>query len=259
MKAIQFLVFGLANYATFQANAAPNITFDQYRFVLNNNVKSSTMTLRNAGNKESECNLNLVNYKFSESNQLSAVKNASDTFLPANKIIRYSPRTVKIQPGQNQKVKISYRRRANINEGEYISFFNVSCSEELEPGSSSAPTLGARINYHLPVHIRVGKLNATPKFEIQSMDADGDSYKITVRQYRVGNRSLIGNLIIKGADSGEILTQISNQALYRPSKFVDHTFRVQGGKDSGLLIEYKELFSTKKTMAQKLPLLSPLL
>lgn len=219
---------------------AASITFSKYRILLDKETKSEQLTLRNTGTKTAECELGLSHFNFDEKNILLKQASAETTYMPANKLLRYSPRSVNIPVNGVQKVKISYRRRANMTLGEYISFFKISCIEESPGLTVGQPNISAKINYNLPVHVKIGDLQAKTSFEVTAISSSGEGYILNLRQFRQGNRSLVGDLKIIDKSSGDELGKVSNLGVYRPAKYVDHIFRFKTQPKSGVLVEFIE-------------------
>jgi len=234
-----------------QADAA-SITFSKFRIVLDKNTKGEQLTLINNNNKNAECELDLNHYNFTETNELQVQNSAKTTYMPANKLLRYSPRSVTIPGRGTQKVKIGFRRRANLKPGEYISFFRIGCHEKAENLVLGQPNIGAQINYNLPVHVRVGDVKANSKIEFTELKALGDKYQLKLRQYRSGNRSLVGTLKVIDVDSGDVVGIARNFGLYRPAKYADHKFMLNEKPTSTLRIEFKESEGIASKVAQSL-------
>lgn len=219
---------------------AASITFDQYRIVLDSNHQGDELTLRNADDKDAECLLSLTNFNFSPLNQLIEISDLSDVELPANNLLRYSPRTVRIPGRAMQKVKIGYRKKANLAPGEYISFFQISCSEKNENLVKGQPNIGARVNYNLPVHVRIGDLEAQSKIELLSVTKLDAGYTINLKQTREGSRSIIGDLVVIEKSTGDKLTELRNFSLYRPAIEAKHILSISEKPKSDVLIEFSE-------------------
>ncbi|MDP4985339.1 hypothetical protein [Pseudoalteromonas tunicata] len=220
--------------------AAASITFSQYRIILDKDTQGTELSLRNDNEQNAECLLDLNYYNFSVQNEVTETQGASDTYMPANKLLRYSPRSVTI-PGKGlQTVKISYRHRANLATGEYLNFFRISCSEKDLNPVLGQPSLGAKINYNIPVHVRIGDAVASSAFEVSAIKPVGAGYELTLKQTREGTRSVIGDVKILDKGNDDELGYISNFSLYRPAEFAIHKIMLAKKPTNGVVVEFEE-------------------
>ncbi|MDP4985614.1 hypothetical protein [Pseudoalteromonas tunicata] len=219
---------------------AASITFSQYRILLDKNIQSSELTLRNTEANNAECLLDLAHFNFEINNNIVAQKSADTTYMPANKLLRYSPRSVTIPAFGSQKVKISYRHRANLEPGEYVSFFQIGCSEKNDNLVKGQPNIGAKINYNLPVQVRIGEATATSAFEVVSISPKGEGAQLVLKQTRQGNRSVVGDIKIIEKSSGDVLGLVRNFSLYRPAEYAEHIVNLEKKPQSDVLVEFAE-------------------
>lgn len=231
---------------------AASITFDQYRIILDKNQQSAELTLRNTEPKNAECLLDLTHFNFSDTNQLLEVEGPDSTYMPANKLLRYSPRSVSIPGNTSQRVKISYRHRANLEVGEYLSFFQIGCSEKSENLIKGQPNIGAKVNYNLPVHVRIGEATATTSLEVYTITPVETGYRVVLKQTREGNRSLIGEVKFIEKSTGDILANIRNFSLYRPAKSAELTVTFNKKPSGGVVVEFAEKSNVYNSVTQTL-------
>jgi P pilus assembly chaperone PapD len=84
----------------------------------------------------------------------------------ASNIVRFSPRQVRLQPGERQVVKLVARRPANMTSGEYRShlmFTALPSAEETVPGPVDGiqMKLNLLISYSIPVMVNTGYQDPT--------------------------------------------------------------------------------------------------
>ncbi len=224
------------------AFGAANMGFSEYRVLVSKENKSAHLTLFNKGDEASKCEIGLTHYKYSKDNLLQKVDSPEQAFQPANKLLRYSPRRVIIDPRSSQKVRLTLRRKANQADGEFISYLNMKCSIEVEVAVTGQ--MGAIISYNIPVHVRIGDLAASTELELLSINPlakeQGNGYEVTIRQYRRGNRSIIGNFEVQDLSSGKTIEKKTGLGLYQPSEYMDHKFVIANKPSKGLEIIYTE-------------------
>jgi len=228
------------------------VSFNKYRVVLSKTKTNDTLVLINGGNQASKCNLGLNHYQVAKNSLLTQQSDLSKVFNPASRLLRYSPRSVNIPANSSQSVKVMARRKANLETGEYMSYLKISCKDEVE-AVLGKPTVGAVVNYNIPIHYRVGTVVADTKLEISSVKKlTSNRYLVNVRQYRTGNRSVIGNLELIDVDTDEVLDVRANIGLYQAADYIDHSFTIDEVPKAGLTLSFKENKSYQGNLVQTL-------
>ena len=149
----------------------------------------------------------------------------------SDKIIRYSPRQVLLEPGKSQVIRLGLRKPSGLKEGEYRSHMlfraipidaGTSVEQSVKPSSGLTVSLKAIIGISIPVIVRHGKTAA--KISIVSArlvprQANEDQPHIAMELERIGNRSVYGGLIAEYIASGgerKIIAQADGVAIYTP-------------------------------------------
>ena len=227
------------------ASSAANMGFSKYRILLTPKQKSEHLTLFNKGDEQAKCEIGLNHYQISKNNKLQRVDLAEQAFMPANRLLRYSPRRAIIPARASQKIRLNIRRKANQPDGEFTSYINMKCStESTETEVTGEGQMGAIISYNIPVHVQVGELAATSELALLSVNPltkeKGHSYEVVVRQFRKGNRALIGDLEVLDLASGKTVEKKTGFGLYQPSEFMDHKFVLRNKPSKGLEVIFTE-------------------
>jgi P pilus assembly chaperone PapD len=187
---------------------------------LDNRQKTQTLHVINGGSETHTYRISLVNYRMDENGGMHETDKPFGQDLFADKLIRFSPRQVTLEPGESQTVRVLYRRSANMAKGEYRSHLLFRQLPKSKPLSSDqGDTSKLKINISaifgisIPVIIRHGELSA--KGEITDlalgMSKDGQP-ELSMHINRSGNRTLRGNLVVT-ADN-EPVGRINNLAVY---------------------------------------------
>jgi len=224
---------------TVQADIAASVSFSQYRIVLDEKKRNDKLMLTNTGNQGAKCNLGLNHYSVNEDNSQSQQSDFKKAYNSAKSLLRYSPRSVTIPAGTSQTVRLISRRKSNQVDGEYMSYLRLSCSVIDDNIALGQPTVGARVNYNIPVHIRVGDIQAETNFTIMDITKTNNNYyKLIVRQYRQGNSSLIGDFTATDKQTGSQITAINNLGIYPPAKYMDHVIILKNKPLEGVDINF---------------------
>lgn len=219
---------------------AASVGFSEYRLLLTKQNKTNELSLFNKGNQDASCDVGLSHYNVREDNTIFPQSDSDKVYQPANKLLRYSPRRVILPPGSRQKVRLTFRRKANLADGEYISYLNLVCTEKSAQDSKGGE-VGAVISYNIPVHVRTGELQASTKLELRSVQKNTDGvYNISIRQYREGNRSLVGDLKMMDVKNDQLLGLKANLAVYPPAAYAEYQYTVNTKPTQGILFQFEE-------------------
>jgi fimbrial chaperone protein len=231
--------------------AAANIGFSEYRILLTAKEKHRQLIVFNKGNDNAQCDLGLNHFNIADDNSFTAQAKPELAFNSAYKLLRYSPRRVSIPANSSQKVKLSFRRRANLAPGEYTSYLNMVC--KVDEGVTTSGEMGSVISYNIPVHLRVGELTASTNFEVLTIDkTEGTGYRVMLRQSREGNRSIVGDLLVTDIKSGKAVLARNGMGFYQPATYVDHQILLDYKPVEGLQINFTEIKKYGGNLAQNL-------
>lgn len=194
---------------------------------------------------------------------------------PANKLLRFSPRSVTLRPNIEQVVRIMVRRRGNMTDGDYrahIMFEEKESEGEAKPqlslskqkGKSVGTTsrLTPRMAVAIPITIRYGKTNLEAKIsslKLTELKNKNPAFELTLSQ--TGNQFAYGAFevfftpkdkkkaikvgIVKGVSSYVPERNVKYGLNYVPDgiKLKDGKLRVEYRRDEG---EGKELLASSE-------------
>ncbi|WP_157465895.1 hypothetical protein [Colwellia sp. TT2012] len=221
------------------AHAKVDVHYSKYRFVFDDKHRKDSLTIRNTGNSNVSCSISLAHFIMNELGPQKIAKNATEVPNSAKNLIRFSPRKVNITAGQNQTVRISSRRKPNIEDKEYLSYLKLSCQEiELNNKEQVGQVvIKPKFIHYMPIQIRVGNLSASMSFEnIKVIEKQGMTM-ISFDQIKTGNRSLVGTIKIKERDSDRVLGQINNSVIYADFNKKHHKINILKNKGSKVQLE----------------------
>jgi P pilus assembly chaperone PapD len=233
IKRFVFLsLFGLAVLLAPTPSSADLMLYPT-RIVLEKNQRASQLELINNGKDTVTYRIGLVNYRMSETGEISVIDSPGPGEQFADKMLRFSPRQVTLAPGASQTIRIMVRKPAGLPAGEYRSHLKIerlpdpkgkSSIETQKPAGENeigvvlTPLIGASI----PVIVRNGETAATVKIsnlELQKAP-EGQAPVLSMQMERQGNRSVFGDLTVgftpeKGPE--QIIAQINGVAVYTPN------------------------------------------
>lgn len=225
---ITFTIIGCFFSSHLWANV--DIHFSKVHFYLNDNIRTSSMKMKNQGNQAANCSIGLAQHLIANDGQIQSVSESNDgVYNSAKELVRFSPRKVGVPSGSSQVVRISFRRIPNLDDGEYISYLRVKCIEDKQ----ETPVLGkisasAVVYYNLPVVIRHGDINSENKIVSAKIFTENDNSYIVVEHQRLpeATGSIIGNYEVIGKDSGKVYGSLTSGKIYAPAKFRKQKFNL---------------------------------
>ena len=202
------------------------------RIVFDKNTRNAQVTLINTGDAAGTYRIQIVNKRMTEDGNFEDVKTAQPDEFFADKMIRYSPRQVVLNPGKSQVVRLSLRKPSGLNAGEYRSHLLFKAIpkdagtniEDIAKSDKITIKLTAIVSISIPVIVRHGNTTGTIEFaSVNYQPADKDSKKpsLVMKLERSGNQSIYGDILTEFVQEGgasTILAQISGVAVYTPNK-----------------------------------------
>lgn len=219
---------------------AASVGFSEYRLLLTKDKKSDHLTLINKGQEQAQCDLGLNHFQVQPNNSLKALDGPELAHNPAHKLLRYSPRRVQIPAEGTQKVRLNFRRKAKLADGEYTSYLNITCVAS-DDAKGEGGEVGAVISYNIPVHLRTGALEANTHFDTLAVKKiSTDRFQLKIRQYRQGTRSLIGDVQVMDNQTGAVLARQANIGIYPPAEYYDYNISFTAKPSQGVTFTFTE-------------------
>nr|WP_136249913.1 fimbria/pilus periplasmic chaperone [Ningiella ruwaisensis] len=201
MKLLQCFVLAVLLTSSILSHA--NLLVTPKRVVFSDRDRTQQVVLVNAGNKPRSYRIEWKEYqqlptggyKILSEEEAQGRNKASD-------YMRFSPRQVRLEPGERQVVKIMARRKAGMPRGEYRShllFTALPPEEEVEaPEEGISMKLHVLVSYSIPVMMNIGY--ETPNFSITNIEVaqtpeEGDKFAdLNVGLDKLGDFSAYGRI-----------------------------------------------------------------
>lgn len=215
------------------AQGAGDLIVTPTRIVFEGRERSAQVTLSNQGASQSVFRISLIAMAMDENGDLQEIEPGTAGVATAEKLIRYAPRQITIPPGATQAVRLSVRKPAGLEEGEYRShmFFRAVPDESAGRNVADEGDLGENelriqlipiYGVTIPVIVRHGELvDGANLGDVAVVPADGDvPARISVDLTRAGNKSSFGDLRATYTPSGGgnpvVIAQVTRVAVYTP-------------------------------------------
>lgn len=148
-----FLLLVTLLLALLAGTARADLMLYPTRVVLEGADRAAQVELINNGTESATYRISLVNRRMTETGEIVPV----DTPLPderfADSMLRYSPRQVRLEPGEAQTIRLMAAPPAKLPEGEYRSHLQID-RLPLPSGQSSIETATAKGNRGIAVQLR---------------------------------------------------------------------------------------------------------
>jgi len=214
--------------------AVGDLTVSPTRVIFEGRDRSTQINLINRGSETATYRIEFMQYRMDENGQLVEIQEPNELEKFADKLVRFSPRQVEIQPNQSQTVRLLLRKPKDLPAGEYRShmlFYAVPPEGAAdiekraatdEEGFSIAITPIFRVS--IPVIVRHGELAA--EFDISDVSLNTEEKPmLSMRVERDGNRSVYGDLNVhyKATPSADpvLLSHYKDFVLYTSSNTRD--------------------------------------
>lgn len=179
-------------FASTAAIAQATLSFTPQRIIMGERDRMASLRLTNRGDAPGTYRIEMSDVVYHDDGSLSQVDETPAGFPSAKPFIRFSPRQVRLQPGETQRVRVLARPPKNIAAGEYrIHAVLRKLPESVSPDPNAANnvvsgSVGIAQSVALPIIIRRGITSAEGGMRNVRRDSD----KISVTLWRKGNASL---------------------------------------------------------------------
>ena len=214
-------------------NCMATLLITPTRVVFEDRIRTSQVTLVNKGTETTTYRISFIRQNMTENGKFVPVEEGEEG-LYSDKMVRYSPRQIVLEPNQSQIVRLMLRKPRGLVDGEYRSHMLLQAlpkttrsdiSKAVEEGSDDISVeITTVIGVSIPVIVRSGKLStelslANARY-VKSADPQQKSY-VALDMNRVGNKSTYGDFRVTyiGADGqSAIVGNIKGVAVYSPNK-----------------------------------------
>lgn len=241
---LSFLLFVITLLLSLNCSATLLIT--PSRVVFEDRARTSQVTLVNKGTEITTYRISFIRQNMTEDGKFVPVEE-NEEGLYSDKMVRYSPRQIILEPGQTQIVRLMLRKPRDLADGEYRSHMLLQAlpkvtqsdiSKAVEEGSEDITVeITTIIGVSIPVIVRNGKLNnelnLTNASYVKSSDPRLKSY-VALDMKRTGNQSSYGDFRVTYINENEqavIVGNVKGVAVYTPNSL--RRFRIPVNSPEG--------------------------
>lgn len=236
------------------AMAFDSLSFRPQRLVLEGRDRSGVLSLVNRSDTAKTYRIRFADVIYNEQGGSNMVDQTPPGFPSAKTFLRYSPRQVRLEPGEGQTIRVLVRFPGTLPDGEYRAHMvfqalpeRGSVASALESQVQSQDTgsntvsvsVGVTPGVAIPIIVRKGSVTANARLGGTRFVRDASGDGVEVELLRSGNASTYGDIAITsaGAEVGLMRGVVVPVPLQRRVYKVPLRGGVAGGP---LTIEYRD-------------------
>ena len=214
------------------AQGAGDLIVAPTRVVLEGRTRSAQLTLSNTGSTTSTYRISIVNLRMNEDGTVVEITEPDEGQMFAEKLFRYSPRQITLEPGATQAVRILLRKPKDLADGEYRShiFFRAVPDEAGQSVNQTVNQDGIQIRLipvygiTLPIIIRHGKPTVSASLSELKLNPPSENNPLSTLNFRVlreGSISAFGDFkatFVSNSGEKTIIGEMQRFAVYTPNK-----------------------------------------
>lgn len=195
----------------FASPAAADLQLSPGRVVLDDQNRSAAVHLGSLKTKPSTFRIYFMGY-LQQSNGATVEAKRPESEI-AKSLIVYSPRSVELNPGESQTVRILYRRNPKVPPGEYRTYLTFAGEPDLPTNDTTSVQVAISSAIAIPVIVRVGDVSATATVANAKLErGKGGSQIATFDIKRSGNGSVYGDLTATMIDADGKTVEIGRRS-----------------------------------------------
>ena len=225
------------------------VLFTATQVLINPGDRVSSVTVKNTSNKPKIYRFVWTQMAMNEDGKgLRKLKDGEtvEGLMSVSEYIRFSPQRIRMMPGQIQQVRFLVRKKADMQDGEYRSYFSMEVEPEVEEfdGKKSDDFVSAGlafdVGWRIPVILRHGELTADVKLVSAKLTTRKDGRKNVVYTIkRSGNISFMGPLRLVCRDgSGAVIAKsavkVYTELTERTNNFIVNDDQINGCENMAL-------------------------
>lgn len=152
----------------------------------------------------------------------------------AKQLIRIAPLSFDLKPGQQQNVRVLFRRRPGIDNGEYIGLLSIRCTSGITRNQMAE--VKPNIIHNVPVVVRT----ATMPIKAQIVSAKRTDKLVETTINIEGNRSITGDVQIIEKSSGDVIATRKNISIYSQTPQATISVGLTDSSTSALQVRFIE-------------------
>lgn len=191
------------------------------RITLTEEAPSSHLTLKNPTEKIQRFRIEFAQFLMLNDGRLDKAKSINS---PLVDLVKFSPKTVQIDAGDKQVVRVMATSLEELEPGDYVIHlrFVPDSDNDAQPGNTGQLSLQGRIAVAVPIIVRRGKFKIEPKLsELKALESKNGNLEISMKISNPTSYIVTGDLELKAIlDNREevLLKKTSGLSSYLPQR-----------------------------------------
>jgi hypothetical protein len=214
---------------------AYSVSISTRRLFLDPTSNSTVIRVHNMDSALQHCDVQINNIVINSKGLMTLATNGEAVINSAKPLIRLAPRRFVLGTGEHQMVKLLYRRKPGLENGEFQGVVSIKCTEKM--ANSNLPvTIIPALVHNVPIIVRTGRLPIKAEFISTTLS---DS-KLIVELKIEGERSITGDISVINSDTGDVIAERKHLSIYAQQPVQKLELSLGEYKNAPLLIKYTE-------------------
>ncbi|NNU15487.1 molecular chaperone [Parvularcula sp. ZS-1/3] len=198
------------------------------RVVFEGRARVAEVTLVSRADEVKTYRISFENRRMTPTGSFVAIDNAGPGERFSDSLVRYAPRSVELEPGKAQTIRLLLRKPADLESGEYRSHLKFAAVPETAGAINSIERTGDKkdgisialtpiYGVTIPVIVRHGQTKASTSIASADLVDDEGGIGVVVDLQREGTRSVYGDIRVYSANGRTLLTEQRGIAVYTPN------------------------------------------
>lgn len=227
-----FILFFLLNCIVIDAYS---ISISARRLYLDPKSNSTNIRVLNLDAQTQSCEVEIKDVVINNLGNVMLVSSDKATANSAKPLVRLAPRRFTLGQREHQMVKLLYRRKPGVENGEYQGVLAIKCKEKTENNDNQV-TIAAALVHNVPVIVRTGRMPIQVEFVSRGINGDNLQVELKIQ----GKRSLTGNVTLINPASGEIVFEKKDVSVYAQYPVKRLVLPLGEYRNTPLLIKFTE-------------------
>jgi hypothetical protein len=214
---------------------AYSVSISTRRLYLDPTSNATFIRVHNMDPSVQNCDVQTNDIVINSEGLISLAANGEATINSVKPFIRLAPRRFVLGTADHQMVKILYRRKPGLENGEYQGVVSIKCTEKME-NSNLPVTIIPALVHNVPIIVRTGRLPIKAEF----ISATLSDSKLIVELKIEGERSITGDITVINSDTGDVIAEQKHLSIYAQQPVKKLELSIGEYKNAPLLIKYTE-------------------
>jgi len=226
------IIFVLLNCVIIDAYS---ISISARRLYLDPKSNSTHIRVLNLDTQAQRCEVSMKDVVINNLGNIELTPKGEVTENSAKPLIRLAPRRFTLGINDNQLVKLLYRRKPGVKNGEYHGVLAIKCKDKIEKNGNQVSVTAALV-HNVPVIVRTGRMPIKASFLSTKINNNNLQFGLKIE----GQRSITGNLTLTNPTTEEVVFERKQLSIYAQHPVITLEFPLGKYQNGPLLLTFTE-------------------